>query len=692
MPKKYDFKTTRGMPLPFGANPTASGINFSIYSAHATGATLVLFASAVKQAIGEIELDSHINRTGDVWHIEIADLNVQKIRYGWRIDGPEGEEHKFNKNLIVLDPYTKVITGGANWGEPQLRHSIDDGDIYDDFPRRGAIPNKNFDWQGLWPIRRPLQDTVIYEMHVRGFTAHESADVAHPGTYKGVIEKIPYLKELGITAVELMPVFEFDENEHMRHTEDGEILRNFWGYSPVSFFAPKASYASDGRGGKQVEEFKEMVRELHQAGIEVYLDVVYNHTAEGDERGPVISFKGIDNSSYYILGKDGKYQNFSGCGNTFNCNDPRNQALIIDSLRYWVAEMRVDGFRFDLASILGRDPKGNVLKDPPLIERIAIDPVLADTKIIAEAWDAAGLNQVGNFPHFGRWSEWNGYYRDNVRMFWRGDKGMVSALASRVCGSDDLYKRNTRQSINFVTAHDGFTLNDLVSYSHKHNTANGENNNDGENNNHSMNLGIEGETSDPKINQLRQQMMKNFFLTMFVSQGVPMFTAGDEFARTQKGNNNAYCQDNEISYVDWSFTEKNAGLLRFVKNMIAFRKDHPMLRRGDFFKSGKGITWHGEKAGKPDWESESQWLAFMLDGTASPDYKDDYIFVMFNASSERRFFDVPDVGREWVCFADTNLVSPADICDNLDDAHVVGYKCAKYRVRPQSAVILVTRS
>ena len=689
---KYDI--SHGKPLPFGATETAHGYNFSIYSRNAIGCTLVLFEPSVTDAVQEVELDSEVNRTGNVWHVEVVGAE-DDIRYGWRMAGDNSAKigNMFDDRSILVDPYAKALTGGAKWGEPQIRRDINPQKDYSDFVRRCAVGTSEFDWEGSRPIPTALEDTVIYELHVRGYTIKENSGVDYKGTYKGLIQKIPYLKELGVTAVELMPVFEFDENEHMRHNDTGDILRNYWGYSPVCFFAPKASYAANGSNYNQINEFKEMVREFHKAEIEIYLDVVFNHTAEGDERGPTISFRGIDNASYYILDEEGKYKNYSGCGNTFNCNDPTNQALIIDCLRYWVAEMHVDGFRFDLASILGRGEDGEVLEDPPLLERIAKDPVLADTKIIAEAWDAAGLNQVGYFPHFNRWSEWNGYYRDNVRMFWQGQGGMVSSVASRICGSDDLYHRAPKQGINFITAHDGFTLHDLVSYSKKHNIANGESNQDGENNNHSMNLGVEGETDDPKICKLRKQMIKNFMFTLLVSQGVPMVVAGDEFGRTQKGNNNAYCQDNDISWVDWDLEMKNNDLLRFTKMMIALRKRHKVLTRSTFFKDGRGITWHGEHGKKVDWSSSAKSLAFKLDGNcleADCEETDGNksLFIALNASEERVYVDVPDIGREWVRVVDTSLESPQDITVDPKKGAMVGMRCKKYRVGPQSAIML----
>lgn len=687
-----EYSDARGTPLPFGATLTPRGVNFSIYSRNATGATLVLFASGIADAICELELDAKQHRTGNVWHIEVLGVN-NKIRYGWRIDGVNdpSKGHRFDRRQILIDPYAKALTGGATWGEPQIRRTFDPEKDFYNFPRRCCLLPTDLTSDDVAPLLTPLSDTIIYELHVRGFTIDKTSGVKFPGSYAGLTEKIPYLKELGVTAVELMPVFEFDENENLREDEKtGTILRNFWGYSPVCFFAPKASYAYDGHGSSAITEFREMVCSFHHAGIEVILDVVFNHTAEGDERGPTISFRGIDNAAYYIHDKKGKYANFSGCGNTFNCNDPTNQALIIDCLRYWVAEMHVDGFRFDLASILGRGPDGEVLKNPPLLERIALDPVLAETKMIAEAWDAAGLNQVGQFPGFGRWSEWNGYFRDNVRLFWAGAEGMVSAIASRLCGSDDLYRRSPSESINFITAHDGFTLHDLVSYQEKHNLANGEENRDGDNHSHSQNFGVEGETNDGKILFARRKMQKNMLCSLFLSQGTPMLLGGDEFSRTQNGNNNAYCQDNALSWVNWKLCDKNADLLRFTKLIIALRQRHKILRRTEFFRDGKGISWHGEKPQEADWSAEAKWLALMLDGKILAENREPSLFIMMNADVEKHSFVIPDVGADWLIIADTSRPSPEDIVENYAHAKNIGRGCAGYKIHPQSVVVLAT--
>jgi glycogen operon protein len=689
------FKIERGKPLPFGALPLRNGINFSLFSKHATAATLVLFKPGASKPMAEIPLDEHCNRTGHMWHLFVHPLDLN-IHYGWRLKGPHDPEkgYWFDPDIILIDPYAKGLSGGAVWGQPDIYHEkgAEGEKIY--HHRLGCLPVEDFDWEGDAPLRTPLEDTIIYELHVRGFTVHPSSGVRQPGTYLGLTEKIPYLQELGITAIELMPVFEFDENEHLRHhPHTGELLRNFWGYSPIAFMAPKASYAFDGRDGNQVNEFRQMVKAFHRAGIEVYLDVVFNHTGEGDERGPTVSFRGIDNRVYYMLDEQGRYRNFSGCGNTLNCNHPLVRDMIIDCLHYWVAEMHIDGFRFDLASILGRGPDGEVLQNPPLLEHIALDPVLADTKIIAEAWDAAGLYQVGSFPAWGRWAEWNGFYRDQVRLFWKGKKGIVSQLASRICGSEDLYSPSGRRpyhSINFVTAHDGFTLHDLVSYNKKHNEDNGEENRDGENNNNSMNFGVEGPAEKHTVNRKRRQHMKNFIATLLLSQGVPMILAGDEFRRTQQGNNNPYCQDNEICWVNWELVDQHADMLRFTRLMIAFRQQHHSLRREHFFGYGPGIRWLGEKVDEPDWSGRARWLAFLLEGHKAPEVADNDIIVMLNASNQVKHFAVPKGDNNWRRVIDTARPSPEDIFENEDEAPTNGHHHERYEVSPRSVVVLVS--
>ena len=529
--------------MPFGATVKPDGINFSVFSCNASSCSLVLFRRGERLPIIEIPfLDSF--RTGDVYAMTVLDLDPDDLEYGFRLDGPydPARGHRFDAQQILLDPYAKAIGGLDAWGDAQQRNGI--------FPYRARPYTDDFDWEGDQQLNTPLEDLVVYEMHVRGFTADPSAGVACPGSYAAIIEKIPYLKELGVNCIELMPVFEFDEldNDNI-DPEAGEPLMNYWGYGPIGFFAPKAAYAA---GCNPAQELKMLVKECHRQGIELWLDVVLNHTAESDEDGPTISYRGIDNSIYYLLKPDGSYQNFSGTGNTVNCNHPIVRVVLLDCLRYWVSEYHIDGFRFDLASSMGRDSDGLPDPDPPLLEVLAYDPILARTKLIAEAWDAGGLYQVGSFPAYGRWAEWNGRYRDDLRRFVKGDAGMVGAMAARIQGSPDIYgDRGPCASLNFVTAHDGFTLRDLVSYNLKHNLANGEDNRDGSDDNLSWNCGWEGEAEDPEVNDLRARQMKNFLCLLLVSQGVPMLLMGDEIGGSKGGNNNSYCHDSAINYFDW---------------------------------------------------------------------------------------------------------------------------------------------
>jgi glycogen operon protein len=660
------------------------GINFSLFSSHATDVTLVLFVPGEEAEIAAFPLDSKRNRTGDVWHVFIAGLDPG-IEYAYRIDGPRFPPHCFDPGTLLADPYAAALNGHQVWGE-QARPAAE-------FFRRALLVTHDYDWEFDQPINRPLADSVIYELHVRGFTRDPTAQVDDPGTFRGVIEKIPYLKSLGITAVELLPVTEFDEleNDHVNPVDDSPLY-NFWGYHPLSFFALKAGYAADTARGGEVNEFKDMVKALHAAGIEVILDVVYNHTGEGDHRGPTFSLKGIDNSSYYMLAADNSYLNFSGCGNTVNCNHPYVRNFILDNLRYWVMEMHVDGFRFDLASILGRDRNGKVLASPPLLEQIAGDPVLADTKLIAEAWDAAGLYQVGTFPNWGRWAEWNGRFRDDIRRFVHGEPGTVKSLATRLAGSPDLYQqdREPGHGINFVTSHDGFTLKDLVSYNDKHNRANGEENRDGDNNNLSWNCGAEGATDDAGVLALRERQVRNLATLLILSRGVPMILAGDEMGRSQNGNNNAYCQDNSTSWLNWHLLDANQGLFRFFRLLIAFRRDHELLRYDSFVvRNGHGarISWHGFRVGQPDWSDESQSLAMHLSGsTASGPAAD--IYLIANAHWEPVDFELPRLDQgEWHRFVDTALSGDEAITEAvgqspLDDS-------CSYHVGSRSVVVLI---
>ena len=690
---KNTFSTQAGMPIPFGGTITAEGVNFALFSRNATAVTLVVADVAAGGNWLEFPLDCRCNKTGDVWHILLVDA-PPSLRYGFRLDGPHdplGAGHIFNPDLVLLDPYAKEIHS-PDWGRPRSCLGKEPCCLID---------QHRYDWEGDRPLGIPLRDSVIYELHVRGFTRHPSAGAAHPGTFRGLTEKIPYLQRLGVTAVELMPVTEFNENETtFVNPETGERLKNFWGYSPLSFFAPKTGYSSD--LNHPLREFRDMVKALHRAGIEVILDIVYNHTAEGGGDGPTTSFRGIDNTIYYLLDPWTRaYLNFSGCGNTCNCNHPIVRNLIMDALRWWVVDMHVDGFRFDLASILGRDMQGHVLANPPVVEAIAEDPVLAGAKIIAEAWDAAGLYQVGTFSSHHRWAEWNGRFRDDVRAFLLDRPDMVAALATRIAGSSDLYQRNGRRpcnSINFVTSHDGFTLADLVSYNHKHNLANGENNRDGDNNNLSWNSGVEGATDNRAILTLRSRRLRTLAVILLLSQGVPMLVAGDEFGRSQRGNNNAWCQDNDISWIDWTLAEKNRHQQRFFRKLIQLRKAHPIFRREDFFQirdavHGPEISWQGLEAGQPDWSETCQTLAFLLNGAALDEPADDDFFVMLNGFLDQPAgFTVPSPSRQrtWARIIDTGRPGPRDFVD-LKRADAV--QCGStVSVLPMGCVVLQSRA
>ncbi len=693
------YRTTRGKAAPLGATLLAEGANFVLMCRHGTAVTLVVQPLEGDGTLAEIPLDPHKNRTGDHWHIQVSGL-PRDFRYGWRVDGPSSWGHRFNPHLVLLDPSCAAVADGEVWGENHGYFNSDDGSARGSH-RRSLFYRRPFDWREDVPPLTPIEDSIIYELHVRGFTVHPSAAVAKPGTFAGVAEKIPYLKKLGVTAVELLPVHEFDEDDcPFTNPVTGQRLRNFWGYNSIAFGAPKAAYAATGPQHNQVYEFREMVRAFHEAGIEVVLDVVFNHTGEGDDRGRTYSFRGLDNELYYLLGPAGNYLNFSGCGNTVNCNHPIVRDLILTCLRFWVGDMHVDGLRFDLASVLGRDRKGVVMLEPPIIEMISEDPLLRDVKLIAEPWDAAGLYQVGRFPFGARWSEWNGRYRDDVRRFWRGEEGLTGALASRLCGSADLYEpagRKPIHSVNFITCHDGFTLWDLVSYSQKHNHANGEDSRDGSNQNYSWNCGVEGPTSDATVLRLRQRQARNLLTTLMLSQGVPMLLAGDEFMRTQKGNNNAWCQDNEISWVDWSLAEKNAGFHRFATMLLALRQRHPALRRRTFLR-GAGprnnlrpdVIWHGVEAFKPDFSPCSRSLAFALDGNQTGRESDRDIYVACNAWKEALRFEVPrsPSGQPWRRVIDTALPSPEDIVE-LDAGPVVQHG-TRYRVEAYSMLVLIS--
>ncbi|MCC5636639.1 glycogen debranching protein GlgX [Nostoc sp. CHAB 5844] len=692
-----NFKLRRGRPFPFGATFVPGGVNFSIFSSHAKSCTLVLFKKHALEPMIEIPFPEEF-RIGYVYSMVVFDLDYENIEYGYRMDGlfnPQ-EGHWFDKNKILIDPYAKVIGGRDIWRKTPNREDI--------YQHRGHLAVEDFDWEDDHPLEIAPEDLIIYEMHVRSFTCHASAGVKHPGTFAGIREKITYLKQLGVNAIELMPIYEFDEFENSRlNPQTGEILLNYWGYSTVGFFAPKAGYAATGKFGMQVDELKTLIKELHKNGIEVILDVVFNHTAEGNEHGPYISFRGIDNKTYYMLTPEGYYFNFSGCGNTLNCNHPIVRNIVLDCLRYWAAEYHIDGFRFDLASILGRDSSGAPLKNPPLLETLAFDPILGKCKLIAEAWDAGGLYQVGSFPAFGRWAEWNGKYRDCIRKFLKGDAGQVGEMAQRLQGSPDLYAwegRGPATSINFITCHDGFTLMDLVSYNDKHNEANGENNNDGSNDNYSWNCGWEGSTDDPDINALRKRQIKNAVAMLMVSQGVPMILMGDEMGRTQNGNNNTYCHDNELNWLDWRLLEINSDLWRFFQNCIAFRKLNPVLRNRYHFQNQDDvnggyadITWHGTQAWNADWSDDSRVLAFMVYSkhTQQGAVVDNYIYVAMNMSWQTYWFEIPGLpaGMNWYVFANTGAIPPADSWEAGKERILANQQ--GFLIGDRSVVILVSK-
>ena len=706
-----------GHPLPFGASETSRGLNFAVFSSHATAMALVLYAPHETEPLIELPLDPAGHRTGNVWHVELQGIAVD-ARYGWRADRQPVQRdlvHHFDPRDVLVDPYATCLTGGSRWGalEPRDGGDTDPSVSGASVPTltKGATPTRRrwrslavrdqFDWQGTRPPRIPLADKVIYELHVRGFTRHPTSGVAQPGTYRGLVEKIPYLLELGVTTVELLPVYEFDELENTNiNPLTGERLYNFWGYNPICFLPAKAAYAVNGREGRQVAEFKTMVRDFHRAGIEVFLDVVFNHTAEGrlPPDAPSLAFRGLDSDVYYMIDPaTGRYLDYSGCGNTLNCNHPVVRTLIIDALRYWVAELHVDGFRFDLASILGRGADGEVLARPPVLERIAADPVLADATLIAEAWDAAGLYQVGTFPAWGRFAEWNGPYRDELRHFVRGDGGFTAKLAARLAGSADLFKHSGRApaySINFVTCHDGFTLADLVSYDRKHNEANGEHNRDGLDHNVSWNCGVEGPTDDAAVRALRARQVRNFLALLLLSQGAPMLLGGDEIGRTQRGNNNAYCQDNEISWVDWGLLTTNRDLFRFAQLLIAFRRAHPVLRQPDFLTGeARGalgrpdVMWHGVRLNAPDWGPTSRSLAMHLAGEHAAESDCD-VYLATNAWEEDLTFDLPAPrpGTRWVRVVDTAEPGPHDIAEPGQEPELADK--ARIVVRARSCVVL----
>jgi isoamylase len=656
-------------PLPYGAIVHDGGVQFVVFSRNATALRVLLYdAVDDREPTDIIEFDPDLNRWGHVWSVFVPGTSAGQL-YHFQADGPHEPQrgYRFDPQARLIDPYCKALAGDFLPPEGGILR-----------PPKCVVINDEFDWQGDRHLRRNLAETIIYETHVRGFTRSPCSKVEHPGTYLGIIEKIPYLQSLGITAIELMPVHEFPILDCYGNRPPRP---NYWGYDPLCFFSPHRGYAVSREPGAQVTEFKKMVRALHAAGIEVILDVVFNHTAEGNEHGPTISMKGLENRVYYMLENGGQhYRNYTGCGNTVNGNHPIVREMIFDCLRHWVHNYHIDGFRFDLASILSRDREGNLVPNPPVVETIGEDPQLADTKIIAEAWDAAGAYQVGTFGSL-RWAEWNGRYRDDIRRFWRGDPHMIGPLATRLAGSSDLYQASGRRpyhSINFITSHDGFTLNDLVSYNWKHNEANGEGNRDGDNNNYSNNYGNEGPSTRKSIETVRIRQIKNMMATNLLSQGVPMIVFGDECRRTQQGNNNAYCQDNAISWFDWKLVQRNESLIRFVKSLIAFRRQEPTTRRTDFLTGQAArpgalpdVSWFSPWGDPVDWGSSGQSLMCLLaavprkDLTEAPNH---HLLIMLHAGSGPQKFIFPKIVRSysWWQFINTGVAAPGDIYPELD--------------------------
>ncbi len=671
-----------GHVSPFGATLLSrDAVNFSVFSKDATSCELLLYHQGEEEPYAILPFPEDF-RVGNVFSMIVYGINYEEVEYGYRFDGPfdPKQGHRFDKSKVLLDPYAKLVAGRETWGKRPKKESS--------FVHRGKIIPEDYDWEGDKPLEIPLNDLVIYEAHVRSFTMGAGDDVKRKGTYAGLIDKLPYLKELGVNCVELLPIFEFDEFENSREVGD-QRLYNYWGYSTVGFFAPKSGYAATGSIGLVSEELKNMVKRFHRNGIEVMLDVVFNHTAEGNEMGPYISFRGIDNKTYYLLTPDGYYYNFSGCGNTMNCNNAVVRNYILDCLRYWVSVYHIDGFRFDLASILSRDSAGVPMSSPPLLEALAQDPVLGKTKLIAEAWDAGGLYQVGSFPAWGRWAEWNGKYRDCLRRFIKSEAECGPEMLQRIQGSPDLYSnRSAEASINFITCHDGFTLYDMVSYNDKHNEANGEANCDGANDNNSWNCGAEGVVEDEEINALRKRQVKNAAALLLLSRGVPMILSGDEFCNSQGGNNNAYCQDNEISWLDWSSLKKNESVHEFFKAMIALRKEHPVMRTKHFYTGPNSsgypeLSFHGQEAWILNAMQPFNTFGFMYAETVADHgaSEDCFIYCGVNTHWEQQTMQLPIIpeGMSWqkVAYTAEDTVG--------EETEVVG----SFTLMPRSLVVLV---
>ncbi len=706
-------QTMPGKPFPLGATPGPDGVNFSVFSRNGTKVILSLYRNSEdNDPYAVIDFDPKLNRTGDIWHVFVPGIRAGAL-YTYQVDGPfePSEGHRFNVKQLLFDPYAKAITPVSVFHNlpPTYRTPVDKTDIelaesrhLYQFPKSVVVDDRDFDWGGDKPLNVPLDKAVIYEVHAKGFTAGKNSGVNNPGTYDGFIQKIPYLKHLGITSVELLPVFEFDEYENTNENpRTGERMKNYWGYSTIAFFAPKASYSSDKTPGGCVREFKRLVKELHSAGIELILDVVFNHTAEGNEHGIALNFRGFDNSIYYDLVPSHKeyYMNYSGCGNTVNTNHPVTIQFILDCLRYWVTEYHIDGFRFDLASILNRKGDGSLLKISPLVEAIAEDPLLHNTKMIAEPWDAGGAYQLGEFPGT-RWAEWNDRFRDDIRKFWRGDEHVSTGAATRISGSSDLFGfRKPWVGINYVTCHDGFTMNDLVSYNAKHNEENGEENRDGTDSNWSYNHGYEGPTKNPSIERMRNKQMRNYILTLMISQGTPMLLGGDEFRRGQQGNNNAYCQDNDISWFDWGICSLNEKLVNFTKRAIELRKRHSVFRRREFFlgskaESGPDIQWYNPDGSNPDWNELSRFLAFTLSGRDSLNddgNPDSDFYIAANTDRSDILVTLPTLPQDklWYRVADTSI--DADDALVLDDQIEQLRAQGRYVIPASSLIILMAK-
>ncbi len=675
--------TDFSIPLPYGAIVRDTGVQFAVFSRHARAMRVLLYDRVDdREPSCTVEFDAELNRWGDVWSLFVPGIGPGQL-YHFQAVGPydPARGHRFDATARLIDPYAKALAGEFMPSPDGLVR-----------PPKCVVVDDWFDWQGDRHLRRPMHETIIYEMHVRGFTRSPASGVVPAGGYLSIIDKIPYLRSLGVTAVELMPVHEFSGLDHFGRKP---ACANYWGYDPIAFFAPHRGYAVSGEPGAQVTEFKQMVRELHKAGIEVFLDVVFNHTAEGNESGPTFSMKGLENRIYYMLEPGGRgYRNYSGCGNTINGNHPIVRAMIFHCLRHWVHNYHIDGVRFDLASILSRGRDGSLIPNPPVVETIAEDPLLADTKIIAEAWDAAGAYQVGTFAHLlsvefpsSRWAELNGRYRDDVRCYWLGDNTSKGPLATRLAGSSDLYQSSGRSpyhSVNFVTSHDGFTLNDLVSYNRKHNEANGEANRDGENNNCSCNYGVEGPTGDVAVETVRLRQIKNMLTTLLLSQGVPMLLMGDECRRTQGGNNNAYCQDNEVSWFDWSLVEKHRGLWRFCRELIQFRREEPTVRQTTFLRGLPrrlhglpDVTWYGSSGEPVDWNKGSGDVVCIFSALPQPDHTkplNRHVMMLFHNGPAPAAFSVPAAVRHlsWRLFIDTAAESPEDIIPSGDGPPLPG--------------------